>query len=126
VNPSSGGLHPVECYLLLPFVLNNQDNTSAFGALYHYCPQNHSLEKRKMWPQMKKVGNILGLDDDYFCIAVTTLNWREIWKYGERGFRYCQLDIGHAFGAILAAADVARQKKTQKKTKKLIPGIFIF
>ena len=26
--------------------------------------------------------------------------WREAWKYGERAFRYCQLDTGHAVAAI--------------------------
>jgi len=28
----------------------------------------------------------------------------EAWKYGERAFRYCQLDIGHALGALRYAA----------------------
>jgi nitroreductase len=32
------------------------------------------------------------------------VHWREAWKYGERAFRYCQLDIGHALGAIRYAA----------------------
>ncbi|MFD1692777.1 hypothetical protein ACFSHR_18220 [Azotobacter chroococcum] len=30
--------------------------------------------------------------------------WREAWKYGERAFRYCQLDTGHAAGALRYAA----------------------
>jgi nitroreductase len=30
--------------------------------------------------------------------------WREAWKYGERAFRYCQLDTGHAVGALRYAA----------------------
>jgi nitroreductase len=30
--------------------------------------------------------------------------WREAWKYGERAFRYCQLDTGHAVGALSYAA----------------------
>ncbi|NWG72989.1 MAG: nitroreductase, partial [Parvularculaceae bacterium] len=29
-----------------------------------------------------------------------SIHWREAWKYGERAFRYCQLDIGHAIGAL--------------------------
>ena len=33
-----------------------------------------------------------------------SIHWREAWKYGERGFRYCQLDIGHALGALRYAA----------------------
>jgi nitroreductase len=30
--------------------------------------------------------------------------WREAWKYGERAFRYCQLDTGHALAAIRYAS----------------------
>jgi nitroreductase len=30
--------------------------------------------------------------------------WREAWKYGERAFRYCQHDAGHAIGAVRIAA----------------------
>jgi nitroreductase len=30
--------------------------------------------------------------------------WREAWKYGERAFRYCQLDVGHAIGTLAYAA----------------------
>jgi nitroreductase len=32
---------------------------------------------------------------------------REVWKYGERGFRYCQLDVGHALGSLRFAAAMA-------------------
>ena len=33
-------------------------------------------------------------------IAVTSIYWRESWKYGERAFRYCNHDVGHAIGAL--------------------------
>ena len=29
---------------------------------------------------------------------------REIWKYGERGFRYTQLDVGHAYASCVLSA----------------------
>ena len=32
------------------------------------------------------------------------MNWRETWKYGERAFRYCQHDVGHAIGSARIAA----------------------
>jgi nitroreductase len=32
--------------------------------------------------------------------------WREAWKYGERAFRYCQLDVGHAMAALQIASRV--------------------
>lgn len=34
-------------------------------------------------------------------------NWnirREVWKYGERGYRYAQLDLGHALSAVVISA----------------------
>ena len=39
-------------------------------------------------------------------IGLASIHWRKAWKYGERAFRYCQLDIGHALGAIRYAAGV--------------------
>ena len=37
-------------------------------------------------------------------IGLSSIHWREAWKYGERAFRYCQLDLGHALGALSYAA----------------------
>jgi hypothetical protein len=39
-------------------------------------------------------------------VALSTIMWREAWKYGERAFRYCQLDVGHAVAALLYAGAV--------------------
>lgn len=36
--------------------------------------------------------------------ALNVRPWREVWKYGERGLRYCLLDAGHAMGALVYAA----------------------
>jgi len=35
---------------------------------------------------------------------LSSIFWREAWKYGERAFRYCQLDVGHALGSLRFAA----------------------
>ena len=32
--------------------------------------------------------------EDHWLIALTSIHWREAWKYGERAFRYCQHDHG--------------------------------
>jgi nitroreductase len=37
-------------------------------------------------------------------VAFTSIHWREAWKYGERAFRYCQHDLGHAVAAMGLAA----------------------
>jgi nitroreductase len=33
-------------------------------------------------------------------VGLTSIHWREAWKYGERAFRYCQHDTGHAIAAL--------------------------
>jgi nitroreductase len=46
-----------------------------------------------------------GLPAGSFLFALTSIPWREAWKYGERAFRYCQHDAGHALACVgLAAA----------------------
>ena len=39
-----------------------------------------------------------------FLIGLTSIHWREAWKYGERAFRYCNHDVGHAIGTARIAA----------------------
>ncbi|MGV0976445.1 MAG: SagB/ThcOx family dehydrogenase [Azonexus sp.] len=89
-NPSSGNLHPVEAYVLsagLPGV----------GAgLHHYDPEEHALEGRALTAP--------AADETWLAIGLSSVMWREAWKYGERAFRYCQLDIGHAVGALAYSA----------------------
>jgi nitroreductase len=37
-------------------------------------------------------------------VALTSIHWREAWKYGLRAYRYCQHDCGHAIAAVAYAA----------------------
>ena len=37
-------------------------------------------------------------------MGLSSIHWREAWKYGERAFRYCQHDVGHALGTLRFAA----------------------
>src|SRR5436305_1142232 len=39
-----------------------------------------------------------------FLVGLTSVHWREGWKYGVRAYRYCQHDIGHASAAVRFAA----------------------
>jgi SagB-type dehydrogenase family enzyme len=90
-NPSSGNLHPTEAYVLCAGVAGLDDG------LYHYVSRDHVLEQRcrRATPSTGPARLWIGL---------SSIHWREAWKYGERAFRYCQLDIGHALGAIRYAA----------------------
>lgn len=45
--------------------------------------------------------------ENSFLIGISSIFWREAWKYGERAFRYCNHDVGHAIAALsIAAADL--------------------
>jgi SagB-type dehydrogenase family enzyme len=89
-NPSSGNLHPTEAYAVL---LQDLDQLTA--GVYHYCSDDHGLEQRCQFST--------AIDAPGFLLGLSTIAWREAWKYGERAFRYCQLDTGHA----IACADYA-------------------
>jgi len=88
-NPSSGNLHPTEAYLI------NAGNNLLEPGVYHYHSHDHALEQRCRFPKPISDGLLLGL---------SSVHWREAWKYGERAFRYCQHDIGHALAAVRYAA----------------------
>jgi SagB-type dehydrogenase family enzyme len=92
VNPSSGNLHPTEAYIVLD------------GRLCHYAPREHALEERAVLPREAWAAFLEGRSG--FLVALTSIHWREAWKYGERAFRYCQHDTGHAIGALRYAASL--------------------
>ena len=91
-NPSSGNLHPTEAYLLAVGASGLDDG------LHHYAPREHALEWRT--PLAVDVTS----SEPQLWIGLSSIQWREAWKYGERAFRYCQLDTGHALGALRYAA----------------------
>src|SRR3989442_15391468 len=45
-----------------------------------------------------------GLPVEAFLVGLSSIHWREAWKYGERAFRYCQHDAGHAIATVRIAA----------------------
>lgn len=99
VNPSSGNLHPTEAYILSSRV----DGPTGRTALYHYAPEVHALELRCEWPiEFPLPSNGPGVDSIW--VGLTSIHWREAWKYGERAYRYCQHDMGHAIAAVRISA----------------------
>ena len=97
-NPSSGNLHPTEGYVVLP----NMDDIPA--GVYHYMSHDHVLEQRGCFDTKGAEMLEAALSANRFLVGLTSIPWREAWKYGERAFRYCQHDIGHAIAAIRYAA----------------------
>lgn len=91
-NPSSGNLHPTEAYLL------STGNDFIKSGVYHYVSHDHCLEQRCQFSDNFSVSSLY--------VGLSSVHWREAWKYGERAFRYCQHDTGHALGSLRYAASV--------------------
>jgi SagB-type dehydrogenase family enzyme len=97
-NPSSGNLHPTEGYLIVSQI------ESLKPGLYHYAPKEHGLELRAEC-SIEQVSRLLApFPPGAFLFGLTSVHWREAWKYGERAFRYCNHDVGHAIGTARIAA----------------------
>ena len=94
-NPSSGNLHPTEGYLLCPGL------PGLPAGVHHYVSRDHALERRAAldhprWSAAFGNGGIV--------LGLSSIDWREAWKYGMRAWRYCQHDCGHAIAALGYAA----------------------
>ncbi|MBT7608912.1 MAG: SagB/ThcOx family dehydrogenase [Bacteriovoracaceae bacterium] len=106
VNPSSGNLHPTESYLVTP------DLGELKSGLYHYSPYLHALEQRSLYDHSLKQKLLQQIDGEGFLIGMSSIYWRESWKYGERAFRYCHHDLGHALASLRISANLLGWKMT--------------
>lgn len=93
-NPSSGNLHPTEGYIIVPAIPGLE------AGVYHYLSRDHCLERRCI----VEAGSLEPVLPRALLVGFSSIYWREAWKYGERAFRYCQHDIGHAVATVRYAA----------------------
>jgi SagB-type dehydrogenase family enzyme len=91
VNPSSGNLHPTEFHFFTRGLREWPDG------LYHYRPSAHMAEQRASSLRLPDTAAPL-------IFVLTTIAWREAWKYRDRAYRYCLHDLGHAWQALALAA----------------------
>ncbi|MFO7561784.1 MAG: SagB/ThcOx family dehydrogenase [Enhygromyxa sp.] len=97
-NPSSGNLHPTEAHPITGALAGLCDAPT----VWHYTPLLHALERRaRLDPRAWSA--LLG-DGEGLLVGLSSITWREAWKYGERAYRYCQHDVGHAIAALAYAA----------------------
>ncbi|MBM3776296.1 MAG: SagB/ThcOx family dehydrogenase, partial [Acidobacteria bacterium] len=94
VNPSSGNLHPTEFH----FITCGLKGWPA--GLYHYRASSHMAEQRA---RGSFAGKLPGISAPAVFL-LTSIAWREAWKYRERAYRYCLHDLGHAWQALALAA----------------------
>jgi SagB-type dehydrogenase family enzyme len=94
VNPSSGNLHPTEFHFLTRGLKQWPDG------LYHYRPSSHMAEQRAIGHfEMAWAGCSAPI-----VFVLTSIAWREAWKYHDRAYRYCLHDMGHAWQSLALAA----------------------
>jgi SagB-type dehydrogenase family enzyme len=93
VNPSSGNLHPTEFHFCTRGLVEWPDG------LYHYRPSSHVAEQRAIGDFVSKLTDT----DAPLAFVLTSIAWREAWKYRDRAYRYCLHDIGHAWQALALA-----------------------
>ncbi|HEX4642122.1 MAG TPA: SagB/ThcOx family dehydrogenase, partial [Candidatus Acidoferrales bacterium] len=101
VNPSSGNLHPTEIHLAV------RGFSGVHDGLYHYRADRHALELRSRggWTRHLAQGlEIPWAAESPLIVGLTSIFWRESWKYGDRAYRYCCHDLGHALMSVLLAA----------------------
>lgn len=94
VNPSSGNLHPTEFHFLTRGLDGWPDG------LYHYRPSSHMAEQRALG----ELEPPFGAGPEPIVFILTSIAWREAWKYRDRAYRYCLHDIGHAWQSLALAA----------------------
>ncbi len=101
VNPSSGNLHPTEAYISLSAFAGMEDG------LYHYRADRHAVELRSRGAWTQHLASALELPwaaHSPLIVGLNSIFWREAWKYGDRAYRYCCHDLGHAMMSVLMAA----------------------
>lgn len=108
INPSSGNLHPTEAYLVLPALPGLDQGPGVF----HYNPYLHALEPRARLDARIGAQMAAAFGSDSFLLALSSIPWREAWKYGERAYRYCNHDVGHAVACLSFAAALQGRRVT--------------
>jgi SagB-type dehydrogenase family enzyme len=87
-------LHPTEFHFITQNIKQWPDG------LYHYRPSSHMAEQRAAG---RFASPWTGADAP-IAFVLTSIASREAWKYGDRAYRYCLHDIGHAWQALALAA----------------------
>jgi len=97
-DPSSGNLHPTEGYAI------SGEMPGLEAGVCHYVSRDHALERRCALGDEQAGELARCLPEGCFVFGISSIHWREAWKYGERAFRYCQHDAGHVIGTARFAA----------------------
>ena len=123
--PSAGATYPTEIYVLALAIDDLAPGLYHFSAkdfaLYHLRDGLESLAQLKRGrPDLDFLKTMPAL------LLVSSILWRSVWKYGNRGYRYAAIDAGHVLenlvqcGTALGIQSVTRLHLNERNTRELI------
>ncbi|MBY0481557.1 MAG: SagB/ThcOx family dehydrogenase [Chitinophagaceae bacterium] len=100
--PSAGGLYPLEIYFHHNYVQGLD------AGLYHYNPTKHQISHLLKGDQTRKIQELLIQPQiaiqSSLIIFITAFFERNSFKYGERGYRFANIEAGHVAQNIALTA----------------------
>lgn len=101
--PSGGALYPLEIYL----VINRVSNLST--GIYHYNVRSNYLEIISTGNLQEQIDKLhirdQLIEESGITILVTATFKRTTYKYGNRGYRFVLMEVGHLFQNIALVAE---------------------
>jgi hypothetical protein len=82
------------------------------AGLYHYAPREHALERRAACSALVYEALMLEFLARAFFVGLSSIHWREAWKYGERAFRYSQHDAARHYGGSIRLRSAVEPGRT--------------
>jgi len=100
--PATGALYPIEVYI----VSENIDGLQA--GVYHFCPGEFSLTRLREGDYRQFLSEAAGLEQTItnspFTIILSSIAWRNAWKYQARSYRHWFWDSGVIVANLIATA----------------------
>ena len=102
--PATGALYPIELYI----VCENVNGLQA--GVYHFCPGQFTLTKLREGDYRQLLSEAAGSDpaikNSPFTIVLTSIAWRNAWKYQARSYRHWFWDSGVITANMIATGYV--------------------
>jgi SagB-type dehydrogenase family enzyme len=100
--PATGALYPIELYIVCENVGGLQ------SGVYHFCPGQFTLTKLREGDYRQLLSEAAGSDPAIkkspFTIVLTSIAWRNAWKYQARSYRHWFWDSGVITANMIATA----------------------
>jgi SagB-type dehydrogenase family enzyme len=101
--PSAGALYPLELYLIV------QKAKGLDAGIYHYEVPVHSLAQVASCPDSDAINQLIFaqgiVENSPIIMVLTGVMARCQSKYGERGYRFMHIEVGHAAQNLLLLAE---------------------